>query len=304
MQSTEDTSPRVLLKAREPGEQLAEVRKKIAEAAAEIERLDGEIARSALPILRGDAEADRIAAQLEHERRRIAGEQPILREAEAQLENLRKAEEEAGRRAAAEALPADLAALRTGVLQIDDEIEALAAQLAAKCRERVHVGRCLAERSSSVQLKRNADSLVARIRSTAARHFVINPGAGAASAANNLLGIVGDFVGEAAHWTLRQHDEPMLDNLCPCFATEAEALAGKDRLAARRTGTVVDKIGATRTLIRVDSLFADRAEAEQFVARSERTGARYTIVPRGPGFVVLPAPLAESAAALAPAGAA
>jgi hypothetical protein len=96
----------------------------------------------------------------------------------------------------------------------------------------------------------------------------------------------------------------MLDDLCPCFATEAEALAGKDRLAARRTGTVVDKIGTTWTLIRVVSLFADWAEAEQFVACSERTGARHTIVPRGPGFFVMAAPLAESAAALAPAGAA
>lgn len=223
---------------------------------------------------------------------------PVLHEASGQLAQAIAAQAEAERRTAAEALPAELAAMRAALLAVDDEIEAQLAKTAAKCRERAELGEALARRSGVAQWKRYNDRLPARIRSAAARLFTISPGAGAVTANNNFLGVIGEFVGAAAHITLRQADEATLDDLCACYASEPEALAAKERLAARATETIVDKIGATWTLIPVHSLYANRNDAEQFVTSTRRTGAEYVIRARGPGFIVMPAPLAESAAAL------
>jgi hypothetical protein len=309
-----------MLKTTTPGSQLAEIRRRIASIEPEIVakqgapmrrsdgtsipvsipgRLDVEISRRALATLQGDPEAARAKSELERQKEVLSAELGTLRQAEAQLVQAIAAEEDARRRAAAEALPAELAAGRTAVLRLDEEIEELTRRLAAKYFERRKAGQALAARSGSPQLKRHEDELPSLLKASAARHFVINAGAGAASASNNLLGIIiGGFTGPRAHWTLAEHDLPALDDLLPCFSTETEALAAKARLEARSTGVIVKQIGQTWLLFPTSSVFVDRAAAEQAVQNAARSGAKLVIQPHDFGFVVIPAALGESAEVL------
>ena len=73
---------RAFLTSKTPTEQLDEVRVKIREATAEHDRLGEEIGRRALPILRGDYEAAKVAADLERDKQAIAGEIATMRTAE------------------------------------------------------------------------------------------------------------------------------------------------------------------------------------------------------------------------------
>jgi hypothetical protein len=287
-----------MLKTRTPAEQLAEVKRAIAAGDVEVGRLEEEIARRALPVLQGDPEAARISADLEQQKADRSRDLVRLRQAETQLQQTIAAERDAQRRSEALRVPKQLAQGCAAALKLDDEIEDLLQRLATQLARRAEIGDHLVRLSGSAALKRQGDALPVRYKAAASRLLKIAED-GPAAATNNWLALsAAEFIGEAAHRSLRDWDEMSFDDLVPFFGSEAEAKAAQRRLEARGTKTVLDELGDTWTLVRHDELFIDRASAEQVIRSRERTGGTWTVVPHGRGFRVMPAPMAESAAAL------
>ena len=291
---------RSFLTTKTPAAQLDEIRKRLAAATAEVSRLDEEIGRRAMPIMRGDAEAERAETELKKQKAQLETDIARLRAGEATLARAIADEAEAKRRAAAAALPRDIAADRAALLALDEEIDRLAEQLSARISQRIEAGFVLAERVGSEALRRANLMAHSRVRSQIAHLFMINRGQ-PNTEANNLLQLRSGEVGARFWMTLRQADEELVDDEAPFFATEAEAGAAKARLAARGSAVVVQEIGKAWTLTRHDAMFATRREAEGAVAMAARAGRKLAILAHGPGFIVRPERFADDAV-IAPAG--
>ena len=286
---------RALLTAKTPAEQLDEVRAKIREASAEVARLDGEIAQLALPILRGDTEAARVAVDLEREKMAGAGEIATMRTAEAQLAATVAAEERAAAHAAASALPRQVAEQAAALLAEDDEIMRLAGEFADVIKARISRGYALAELVGSVQLKRANDTAAHRIRSAIANAFRVDLAAPNVPE-NNLLRLVNDQVGARSWLSLRQVDQELLDDECAYYPNREAADEAVSRLGARNTKTLVHPLAdGTFMLIRHDDLYVDRAASEAAVAMAAKVGFRLVATPYRGGWMVR-APRAADAA--------
>ena len=136
-----------------------------------------------------------------------------------------------------------------------------------------------------------------RMQSGIARLFAIDPNR-ALEPNNSLIGMVSREVGERSHMTPMQHEETGLDDLAPFFASQAEAEAARDRLAARMTKTVVLPLaGGCFTLAREEALFGDRTTADQAAAAAARRGRPAAIVGHEGGFVLVPERVADGAGA-------
>jgi hypothetical protein len=221
---------RALLVTKTPADQLDEVRQKIAEADNELDRLNVEFKRRALPILQGDTEAAREAADLEREKQALAGELATLRTAEGQFSAAVAAEQRAEAQAAASALPRRVAEAAAALLDVDDEIHRVAAGLAEAIRARKAAGLALADLAGSQQLRQVNGGTAGRIRDSIARYFQ-DPGD--ARVDGNDLRLASSLRGSAAHMTLRQRDRELLDDVAPWFLTQAAAAEASARLAAR-----------------------------------------------------------------------
>lgn len=287
-----------LLRTRAPADQLAEIRERIGASVVEIARLDSEIERRALPIMTGDADAARVAAACETDKQKLLTEVATMRQAEGQLVAEIAREEAADRRRAAEALPGQLAKLHVDILALDDAIEAACAALGDQLRQRRDLAADAARLAGSETLRRANDTFPARLRSAASRYFTINSG-DARSVANNWLHLSSEFVGEAAHRTLRQFDEPLLDECLPFFDTEEAARAAQQRQTDRATPTVVHRVGKAWTLIRRDQFFVARQAAQIHVAAHAKGGRALAILPRAPGWIVVEAASAAAIEAFA-----
>jgi|SRR6516162_1366396 len=88
-----------------PAAELKQIRERIAASEAELARLDEEIGRRALPVLKGDADAQRAVAECEAQKHEIRGRLDLLRQAEGRVAEVVAAEAAAKRRAEIEAGP-------------------------------------------------------------------------------------------------------------------------------------------------------------------------------------------------------
>lgn len=114
------------------------------------------------------------------------------------------------------------------------------------------------------------------------------------TAANSLLGIESQVVGPRSRFTLREYETELLDDIAPYFDAEADAIAAKERLAARGTKTVLVALaGCCWTLVRMDDhAFADRAAAEAASRAAAARGRPMTVKEHEGGFVLVPAQMA------------
>ncbi|MFZ3238751.1 MAG: hypothetical protein WA184_25725 [Stellaceae bacterium] len=313
---------RLLLQKKHPASQLAEIETRIRAAETEMQRLDTEVARRALAVMTGDGDAARVVEECEEQKQRLCAELSILRHGADQIRKQITEDEAARSRAKSELFPAECAAIREAILKLDDEFEQSMATAAAVLSRRKQLGADLARKTGSPVLRNAEQTFSGRVKASVARQFVINKRADAspqdpnwrtsdepafvATEANNLLGIKGHFVGERAHWSLVQHDTPTLDEECPFFTTEAAALSAQQRQHQRSTPTVVEKIGAAWTLIRLDQFFVDSVDAKgnvtvgsgraaaELTVRASARSRELVVLPHGPGWLVLEKPVAEA----------
>ena len=279
--------------SRKPAAQLTEIRQRIAEAVAEVQRIDGEIARRAMAVMTGDAEAIRLCAEFKEERAEIAARIETLRLAEADRARVVAEETETARQKAAAALPMQLAKLAEKSIALDDRIMELAGNLAAVIKDKLDTDSEMGRLSGSPTFRRTLSRSGVMVRNAIEPLFRIDPSRPSA-AENNLLSLKSTLYGPDAHKSLRELDQPRFDDAMPYFLSEAAAGEAQARLAARHTATTIKQIGGSWMLIRHDELFTDRAEAERTVAAAARSDIRLAIVAHGPGFRVCPAAFADS----------
>jgi hypothetical protein len=290
---------RKLLLGKKPAEQLAEIREQIAAAEAEIQRCDGEIKRLAMAVMMRDQDAVKVCADLTRQKQQTEAELSTMRNAEASCVAAVRAEEETARRDAAAALPEKVAATNAATLEVDDQIDALAEQLAAAFKRRLELGRELAELVGSQTLARVNQVVPHRIRSAIANKFRLDLEQPNSVAGNNLLDLRSDEVGDRAWMSLRQLDQENLDDEAPYYRTADEAEAARERQAKRGMAAAVVPIGRCFTVERQDHMFTDQATAEATVQAAARVGRDLVVVPHGPGWLVQARRFADAAIASA-----
>jgi hypothetical protein len=235
---TERSSAETLAAATNDGERLALARREIAAAEAELRRLGAERQQHVVAALAGEAEAKAAIARIDGETAAATVRLADWRQAAAVLEvRLREAaaDEAAGQAAARRR---ETAAGRAVLADLAAQIQGQAQQLGEAMREARATLLRLAAVSGNQQVKRLAERLPEVYRNTLSRSFQIDP-EGQPRAANSLLQMAPEWVGEMSRRSLGQVIENLLDDTAALFADEAAALACRERLAARQTPALI-----------------------------------------------------------------
>jgi hypothetical protein len=248
--------------ARGPADCLAAVRAAIQEAEQAMRPLRLERQKHLVPRLANDQEAAAAILRIDDEIDRAATWCADLRAAEGQLANELRVAAVAADAEQAVRKRRQVAELRERVAAAGPQIHEAADRLSELFRGCHRDILDLAAAAGDAAVKRAADGLPDMLRSALARTFQIDQ-AGQPRPDNNYLGLVPSGIGEAAHRTLADHFEVMLDNRAAVFRDPAAALACRDRLARRKTPAIVLPLaGGLFTVLPATNAFTDRAAAE------------------------------------------
>jgi hypothetical protein len=280
--------------ARGPADRLAAVRAAIQEAEEALRRLRPERQKHLVPRLANDQEAAAAILRIDGEIDRAATWCADLRAAEGQLANELHTAAVAAEAEQALQKRRLVAELRDRLAGSAPQIHEVAASLSELLRGSHQDIRDLAAATGDAALKRAADGLPEMFRSALARTFQIDQ-AGQPRADNNYLGLVPSGTGEAAHRTLADHFELMLDNRAAVFREPAAALACRDRLARRKTPAIVLPLaGGLFTVLPETNAFADRGEAETALRSVTAFREGHVIVEWREVWLLLPVALAAA----------
>jgi hypothetical protein len=314
-----------------PAQELKEIRAKIAACIGEIAQIDAEIERRALPVLRGDMEALRIAGELRATKAEIEERLVTLRQGEARSVATVNAETAAAKRAEALARPRRQAQMMADFLAADRELRMQFQDAGLKLR--AHIGRAAAlatELGDQLGRPFSPSVWMSRFRSALTHNFAL--GDGVHRAENNLLGLRSDAIGLNYFSEIDELDELLLADICPLYLTEDAALAAQARLAKRHArdlaqtreamsrravgpnlpdniapagmgavDTIVARAGEVFMLIHHRALFASRADANAaFLSSSVWRAGGYAVIDWQEGAAIVRADLAGIVEPIAP----
>ncbi len=288
-------SVKTFLAGRAPQAQAVELASEIGAAESELARLASERKRFIVPTLTGDPEAAAMVDESDRDSAELQRRLTDLRQAKGQGDAQVRAAAEAQRRAQVAARPGRMAASRKRIFDLAAIIDRAGDELAAAIKAETAEIDALAAVADNYTLTRWRQTARTQIRNGLVERFDIDP-SGPARAENNLLGLVSGWSGDKAHWRVSDHLAEVLDDTVPYFAEPGEAEACRARLARRGSRAVVIGLdGGTFAVIRVDTIFADRAVAEAALASNSwyRT-LKGAVVAWRDGFLIVPADIAEA----------